>query len=212
MIIGITGKARNGKDSVGQVLVQDYGFVKHSFAAALKSLLRDVNPIVDKHGNHIQDYLHSLEGSWERLKENPDAGGEVRRLLQELGTCIRGLNDSFWLEVVKNQVMADLSTGGDVVLTDVRFVNEEAAIRSWAKSLGTEAYIIRVVRPSITPMHGTMAAHVSETELLHIQDDIVIYNDGSLEELREVVKRVKYDIDCYAYSRVYWAAQVPEPL
>jgi hypothetical protein len=211
MIIGITGKARNGKDSVGQVLVQDYGFVQHSFAAALKSLLRDINPIVDKYGNHIQSYLQFLDGNWEALKENPDAGGEVRRLLQELGTRIRALNDSFWLEVVKNQVLADLSVG-DVVITDVRFVNEEAAIRNWAKSLGTEAYIIRVVRPGITFMDGTTAAHVSETELLHIQDNIVIYNDGSLEELREAVKRVKHDIDCYAYSRVYWAAQVPEAL
>jgi hypothetical protein len=211
MIIGITGNARNGKDSVGQVLVKDYGFVQHSFAAALKSLLRDINPIVDKYGNHLQEYLHFLEGDWEKLKENPDAGVEVRRLLQELGTRIRDINDNFWIDAVKGAVLEDLRTK-DVVLTDVRFCNEEIAIRHWAYKCGTEAYIIRVVRPYRAFMASELAAHVSETELLNIQDDIVIYNDGSLEDLREVVKRVKYDIGCDAYSRAYWAAQAPESL
>jgi hypothetical protein len=60
-----------------------------------------------------------------------------------------------------------------VVITDVRFANEAAAIRSW----GGE--IIRIDRPGVGPVNG----HVSEA--MPFEPDEVIENDGTIEDLQD---------------------------
>jgi len=46
MIIGITGRARHGKNTVGDVLVRDFGFKQYGFADALKEMALRLNPWV----------------------------------------------------------------------------------------------------------------------------------------------------------------------
>ena len=38
-IIGITGRARSGKDTLAEFLVSDHGFVKLSFAAPIRAFV-----------------------------------------------------------------------------------------------------------------------------------------------------------------------------
>jgi hypothetical protein len=48
MIIGMTGKAGSGKDTVADILVREHGFVKVAFADPLKRLVRDVYAFTDE--------------------------------------------------------------------------------------------------------------------------------------------------------------------
>ena len=82
MIIGLTGYARSGKDSVAKVLVDHYGFIRLAFADPIRDLLLEVNPILDK-GNRLSSLVD--EYGWDIAKAQP----EVRRLLQTLGVGAR---------------------------------------------------------------------------------------------------------------------------
>jgi len=67
---------------------------------------------------------------------------------------------------------------GPVVVTDVRYRNEAAVLRSRGFRL------VRVVRP--TPVSGDpadVAGHASETELAMYRTDETLVNDSSLDDL-----------------------------
>lgn len=73
-----------------------------------------------------------------------------------------------------------------VAVPDVRFRNEIKAIK------GAGGKMIRVVRPG-AGLVGGHATHVSETEQLGIPDsefDILLHNNGTLEDLRAAVKAI----------------------
>ena len=66
MIIGLTGFARSGKDSVAKVLVDQYGFTRVAFADKIRELLYEVNPIVNDSNFTLQGVVN--EFGWEDAK------------------------------------------------------------------------------------------------------------------------------------------------
>lgn len=117
--VALYGPAGVGKDSLADVLVREYDFVRVAFADPVREMALRLNPyvhdvkttarlrtIVDKHG-------------WEDAKNGYP---EVRRLLQVIGTdAIRTEDPEFWVRRAK---LAAQKAGGGVVFTDTRFVNE----------------------------------------------------------------------------------------
>lgn len=104
MIIGITGKKRSGKDTIGEYLVQEYGFERRSFADLLKSFVNiayGITPNLNKEFV-IEEY-----------------GKSVRNLYQEVGLYMRNYDPNIWVR----PVMRDIE-GKNIVVTDVRFGNE----------------------------------------------------------------------------------------
>lgn len=177
-VIGFTGYAQSGKDTAAQFLVEK-GFKRLAFADILRTSLYALNPIVVM-GPPAQG-LRSVET---RVRDIVDAHGwdyaktvfpEIRELLQRLGTEVgRDLyGENFWVERVTKQIH-----GSDrVVITDVRFDNEEAAVHN----LGGKVF--RIVRPGNTAAN----LHASEQRIDRLFVDGVIPNNGSLEEYREAV-------------------------
>ena len=47
MIIGLTGYARSGKDTVAKILVDNYGYKRIAFADKIRELLVEINPILE---------------------------------------------------------------------------------------------------------------------------------------------------------------------
>jgi len=84
---------------------------------------------------------------------------------------VRNQDPEFWLRAAG-------ITEGNIVVTDVRFLNEV----DYIDRLGGD--VIRVVRPGTA-----VGTHVSETDLdqLHL---VEIHNSGTLEELAEKVRAV----------------------
>ena len=46
MIIGLSGYAQSGKDTVAKVLIEEYGFTRIAFADKIREFLYDLNPQV----------------------------------------------------------------------------------------------------------------------------------------------------------------------
>ena len=168
MIIGLTGYARSGKDSVAKVLVEQYEFTRVAFADPIRDLLLELDPILDK-GNRLSSLV--TEYGWEIAKSQ----SEVRRLLQTLGVGARSIIDQ---EIWVIKALRSMSDNKNYVVTDVRFKNEMIALKLSA------AQIWRVERPGV----GAINNHVSESEMSTFEVDQTFINDGSLEDLEAMVK------------------------
>jgi dephospho-CoA kinase len=168
MIIGLTGYARSGKDSVAKVLTDQYGFTRIAFADPIRDLLLELDPILDK-GNRLSSLVS--EYGWEIAKSQ----AEVRRLLQALGVGARSIIDQ---EIWVIKALRSMSDNKNYVVTDVRFKNEMTALKLSA------AQIWRVERPGV----GAINSHVSESEMSTFEVDQTFINDGSLEDLEAMIK------------------------
>ncbi len=114
-----------------------------------------------------------------------------RFAMQTLGTQWgRHCYDDVWIDLAMRRV----EQAGDtdiVVISDVRFLNEAQAIRD------AGGVIWSVYRPEIE----SSDSHRSETESDMIKPDIVINNNGTLDQLREAVLSALYDIPQEAPSQ-----------
>jgi hypothetical protein len=88
--------------------------------------------------------------------------------------------DDLWIQCFRASVarIREFCPDANIVVTDLRFPNEEKCIREMG---GT---IIRIVRSS----RKDVASHKSEEQ--PISADHVIYNDGSLEDLKVEVDKI----------------------
>jgi hypothetical protein len=191
-LIGLIGYKRSGKNTVADVLAEEFAYRPIAFADALREAVLALDPIIGTFPLTVGDVLQTAE--W-RLSEVLDAIGyekakeipEVRRVYQRFGTdAIRKLDADFWLRIGTQRIDAILSgaadraegkfdaTGASVVVTDVRFPNEADAIRERG------GYIVRVVRPGFEPEDG---AHESETALDDYRPDVILYNSRDLDHL-----------------------------
>src|SRR5215207_1202655 len=136
MIIGLTGFAGVGKDTVGAELVRR-GFKRLSFAGPLKELALECDPIVgiERNGRWESVRLASTVGEhgWDYAKfQTPD----TRRFLQALGMGARRVfGEDFWVNQVRDQIEFDEIHGivGHYVVTDVRFPNEARMIKGYGQ-------------------------------------------------------------------------------
>ncbi|MDG4783285.1 hypothetical protein O7614_26865 [Micromonospora sp. WMMD961] len=165
-LVGLLGRSRAGKDTVGARLVERHGYVRYAFGDNVRRLALAIDPLVDVSfdGERLGELVNAC--GWESAKQFP----EVRRFLQRLATeAVREIDPYFWIRPVMDDVEADIR---GVVITDVRFHNEAEAIRR------AGGLLVRVIRPDLPP-----DPHVSENELLDRATDYEIRNDAGLDFL-----------------------------
>jgi hypothetical protein len=177
MIIGLSGYARSGKDTVAGMLMGIHGFERAAFADKIREFLLEIDPLVMHNGIdfRLQDIVESK--GWETAKTDHP---EVRRLLQDLGVGARKLfGDGFWVDQVVGQFGHDW-WGYDkkVVITDVRFINEAKAIK------GKGGQVWRINRINVGPANS----HVSEIELDDWDFDGVITNNSDMPNLIKQIR------------------------
>ncbi|MFG2916268.1 hypothetical protein ACGF0D_25680 [Kitasatospora sp. NPDC048298] len=176
--VALLGRARSGKDTVAGRLVQRYQFTRLAFADEVRRAALDLDPIVGAQPFgmatlpiRLSDVVNRY--GWERSKtEYP----EVRRTLQQLGESVRQGDPDYWLRIVRARVETAMGWSLPVVVSDVRYRNELAALRRWG------FLVVRVDRPG-AGAGGDAENHVSETELNGAPVDVTIPNSGSLEDL-----------------------------
>jgi hypothetical protein len=134
LLIGLTGRAGAGKDTVACYLEAQYAFAPIGFADPIRDMLGVLLQHVD------------VDGAWlceRELKELPAPvlGLSYRHLAQTLGTeWGRTLHADLWLRIAEFRVNQRLDGGDNVVLCDVRFPNEAA----WLRAAGGQ--LVRVER------------------------------------------------------------------
>jgi len=169
MIIGLTGYAQSGKDTLAGMLIGLHKYDNRAFADPIRKLLYEMNPLV-KDEYRVKGIVDAY--GWDKAKvEFP----ELRSLLQTLGVAARTIfNDQFWV----SQGLSGLSAGDKIVITDVRFPNEADAI----KALGGQIW--RVKRLGVEAVNE----HVSETAMEGYKVDQIFVNNGSIEDLMALLQ------------------------
>lgn len=163
-LIGITGRARSGKDSLASVFVR-HGYRQLAFANSLKATCALIA--------REERWLWFNDETKEQLCKS--LGMTRREVLQKMGSAVRdNIGPNVWVDRLLNTWV---KRGKEpAVISDCRYPNEAQAI----KSLG--GIIIRVVRPG-AGLEGEAANHVSEAGIPDDLVDVEIYNDGTLTEL-----------------------------
>ncbi|MFJ3588589.1 hypothetical protein ACIQUY_04775 [Streptomyces sp. NPDC090231] len=189
--VGIMGRARSGKDTAGQWLVDNRGYRRVSFADPLKEAALKLDPYTDaENSNERLSELVRIVG-WEHAK---DQYPEVRRILQELGASIRAIDPEFWLRTALTKVRDANEAGVPAVITDVRYPNEAASLRA------AGFHLLYIERPDVPQLQ-----HESEGALTAADADYAITNDGTRElflaKLQVAVAHIYTDESRRQYAR-----------
>jgi hypothetical protein len=156
-LIGIAGYAGAGKDTLADLLVEHFSFVKIAFADPMREIAAAINPIVGVMGtdnpseDEIIRYSDALE--FHGYTEAKALYPEMRQFLQRLGTEAGRniLGTDFWVDLAMKRAQAHRR----VVLSDMRFQNEAQAV----KAAGGRT--IRIQRPGVVALND----HASEHDL-----------------------------------------------
>lgn len=167
-VLGLSGWARSGKDSVAEFLEERCGYVKMSFAQPIKEALERLNPTIDVEGHRLSMSVAVEKIGWEPLKSMSQ---EVRPLLQRFGSEVgrEMFGDDIWVDYAMDRI----PDGAKVVFSDVRYPNEADAIRREG------GQVWRIERDGNGPAND----HASEHALNKYNFDQRIYNDKDLESL-----------------------------
>jgi hypothetical protein len=173
MIIGLTGYAQSGKDTVANILVENHGYTRVAFADKIREYLYDMNPMYDSIAGEPLFLKAKVDrDGWEDAKQHP----HIRRLLQNSGVAARKLfGENFWV----NQALGPIGVGyPKIVITDVRFTNEADTLRA------NGAQLWRIKRIGVEAVNG----HVSESQMDGYKVDQIFTNNGTLEDLEIMIK------------------------
>lgn len=174
-IIGLTGRKRSGKDTVA-VMLKDgrgSGVLTLSFAEPIRRFVAECCSLTKQQLEQVKDGSVTLAA---------DVFVSPRRMMQELGTeWGRSQHPDLWVAILRDKLdtIAERYPGTEAVLiTDVRFENEADMIHDMG------GVVVEVIRPT-----GSVAqdAHASERGLSPENVDIKLYNDGTIDQLKEQV-------------------------
>jgi len=170
MIIGLTGKARSGKDTVASHLQEAYKFHHYWFSKPMKDACRSMFGWGDEH----------LYGE---LKEEVDQryGISPRVALQTLGTewGRNTINSDLWIL----RAQKEMEQHENIVISDCRFDDEAEAV------ISSGGIVIEIVRQGI----NQVAAHSSESGISSSLINYQIENNGTLPELYRSVDNFLID-------------------
>lgn len=199
-ILGVGGLAGSGKDAFAAALASEFDRV--AFADALKTATRvlfrlthaqvhgplEVKEAVDSRWGKSPRYLLQLTGTEVGRERRFDVfeplGVSAEHVEYLFGVLGLRAGPNCWIEALTDRVQKNRMTlaGRGVVVPDVRFGNEAAAIRK----LG--GLIVRVDRP------GVERRHTHASEALDFDPERVVLNDGSLEDLAEKARVIALEL------------------
>ena len=159
MIIGIVGFKQVGKSTAAKHLEEKHSFCRHNMKDALVEEIKENFPELLKQIAYLTDMENGMEaGINDLFKNKPPL---MRALMQNYGTDVRRKDsDSYWTD----QWLKGSTDMKNIVVDDVRFLNEAEAVRNQG------GILIRLTRPDIV----TGGTHASETEQMEIVVDHTI--------------------------------------
>jgi len=166
MLIGLTGKAQAGKDTVGSILFLNHGFMRVAFADPVKeaaAAMYDLS-LVDFHDNALKE---RIDHRW---------GMSPRSMVQQLGEMVKErFGPDFWVDNWFHRY-SKVGESNHVIVTDVRFDNEAQRI------IDLGGVIIEVLRND-SGLSGDNAAHVSEAGIKRKLINCTIVNNSTKRNL-----------------------------
>jgi hypothetical protein len=210
-VVGILGFKGSGKDTAGEYLVREHGFVVESFANPLKDLIAAVfgwdRALLEGNTTDSRTWRETPDPWWEaKLDWTSNPGSYLGRFtprvaMQVIGTDVlrQHFDDSIWIKSLEYRLQGKER----VVITDCRFPNECRVIRNQGGLLfrvkrGPEPRWFNVAQCAAqgTPICQIDMAetypdvHISEWAWL-AEDVPVIDNDSTINALYEDVACLK---------------------
>lgn len=190
-VIGLVGFIGSGKNAVGEILTQKYGFFTDSFAAPLKDAVATIfgwsRDLLEGDTEESRQFRETKDEFW---SQNLDCHFTPRLALQLMGTEA-GRNvfgENLWSASAERRI---IQREQNTVITDVRFPNEIATIRKlgglvvWVKrganpdwydaALAYNNSLLKVNKPD---------AHYSEWAWIGQRIDAIIDNNGTFDDLQ----------------------------
>ena len=210
MIIGVCGFIGSGKDTVADYLVNLHHFRRESFANTLKDAVSAVfgwdRTMLEGRTKQAREWREQQDNWWtNRL-------GIVitpRWVLQNWGTevCRNGFHDDIWIASLENKLR---NSTDHVVISDCRFPNEIQAIKN------AGGIVVRVVRGAEPEWYDAakscnrgpngntnwalsgrrleqLGVHASESAWVGTKFNMVLDNNGTLDDLYQQVKHLVQD-------------------
>jgi len=208
MIIGVCGFIGSGKDTIADYLVNLHHFRRESFANTLKDAVSAVfgwdRTMLEGRTKQAREWREQVDAWWAQRLGIPHL--TPRYILQQWGTevCRKNFHDDIWIASLENKLRASTD---DIVISDCRFPNEIAAIK---KAGGIVVRVVRGPEPewydaavslnrgpngnSTWALSGRrleqLGVHASETSWVGTQFDVVLDNNGTLDDLYQQVKKL----------------------
>jgi len=224
MIIGICGFIGSGKDTVADYLTNLHEFRRESFANSLKDSVAHVfgwdRTMLEGRTKQAREWREQLDVWWADRLNMPEL--TPRWVLQHWGTevCRQGFHNDIWIASLENKLR---NSQDDIVISDCRFPNEIAAIKR------ANGLVVRVVRgpepkwydDAMAVNHGEfgnmkwttsksrlakLKIHASETAWVGTEFDVILDNNGSLDDLyaqvQQLVTHPVQDLPAATASRI----------
>jgi len=204
LIIGLSGLIGSGKNTAAEYLKRSHGFTQLAFADALKDAVGVVfgwpRNLLEGDTDESRLFRETVDQWWSRRLGIKNF--TPRYALQHVGTNVfrQHFNDSIWILNVERKIESLQQHGYNVVVTDVRFPNEMAALRS----LGARFLLISPIQKPVwydvargfTSYNLTQGmrdlypgVHESEYAWVSQQFDAEIVNSGTIDELYAQVEQ-----------------------
>jgi len=205
MIIGICGFIGSGKDTVADYLVNFHEFRRESFASTLKDSVAAVfgwdRTMLEGRTKEAREWREQVDPWWAERLAMPTL--TPRWVLQYWGTevCRKGFHDDIWIASLENKLR---NSKDHVVISDCRFPNEIQSIRAAG---GIIVWVQRGELPdwynvAVDANQGKNIAindlkirkiHASETAWVGTEFDVVLDNNGSIDDLYNHAKSIVSD-------------------
>lgn len=162
LLIGFTGKARSGKDTIGKHLIEQHGFGGYAMARPLKMMLGAIG--------YPEERYQTTE---EKESIIPLLGVSYRHLAQTLGTewmrkCVA---EDGWVLLAREAIRTARDVGlAGLVITDIRFENEAAIVRDEG------GVVVHVISNRNFALSAATQAHSSEAGVAVANNDRLIFN------------------------------------
>jgi hypothetical protein len=179
MIIGLSGIQGAGKDTVGEILISEYGFVKLSFASALKDAVSVLfgwsRDLLEGATEESRVWRETVNEYWAEKTNMPDF--TPRKALQYIGTDLlrNHLCKDIWACIIESKIIQMTKSDPKVNIVIKKFDN---------------AQIVKVERESLIQSNNKIQTHSSEIEWKDYTFDVILPNNGSIEELKDSIKNL----------------------
>lgn len=202
MIIGICGLIGAGKDTAADYLVNFHEFKRESYAGTLKDAVAAVfgwdRELLEGRTKAAREWREQIDPWWSQRLDMPNLTPRLTLQLWGTEVCRKSFHDDIWIASVENKLR---TTKDHVVISDCRFPNEIASIRR------AGGRIIRIVRGPDPEWYniaesanrgdkkarewlGLNGIHASEFSWAGTEFDMIIDNNGSVEDLYAQLKNL----------------------
>jgi hypothetical protein len=176
-IILLRGFSHSGKDYIGHILSNNYGYKRVAFADSLKKL-------VQEKFNCSLEQLHTQEGKVQ-ICENDSFKRTYRQILIDEALRLRNIDDSIFAKHCCSEIYEKKLT--KIVITDWRYPNEIEIIEQ-----SFPGYKITPVHIICEGQNKSPVNDISEYHLMNRSNDYILINKKDDSIYKEIERLIKF--------------------